>query len=264
MSATRIEREVRVEDLPGLSHNQSIELGRQQIDALVRELKQLDRDDWDKPTDCDRWAVRDIVAHVLGWAQVTPSPAEMVKLRKSSMALRKEMGGSLDSQNEAMVLARRDMTPDQLISELENAAPRFLTFRKRAGSVVGYLPLVVDTVGMTNARFLLGQIFTRDHFMHRIDISRATGKEIDLGAPEKRIVRDLVRHWGRSSKADARLHLTGPAGDGFVTGSGSSATITGDAIEFCRLLAKRAEPSAMKIEGDRVAAETWLKAHVPF
>lgn len=264
MSVTTLDKQERVEDLSGMTHSEAMELGRHQLDALVGELKKLDAEDWERPTDCERWSVRDIVAHVLGWMQTLPSPAESIRLRKASFAYRKEMDGSLDSQNEAMVLARRHMSPDRLIAELESAAPKFMTFRKRAGVAIGYVPLFVNQVGVTNARFLLGQIFTRDHYMHRIDISKATGKEMELGPSEKRLVRDLARHWGRSSKADARLHLTGPAGGDFVSGTGDRATITGDAIEFSRLLAKRAEPTVMEIEGDRAAAETWLKAHVPF
>ena len=119
-------------------------------------------------------------------------------------------------------------------------------------------------VGVTNLRFLMGQIFTRDHFMHRIDIARATDKELAVGAAEKRIVADIVRHWARSSKADARLVLSGAAGGTFVAGAGSRATITGDAIEFCRLLAGRAGLSVMDVEGDEGAAQEWLSAKVPF
>ena len=264
MSVSTIDREVRVEDLPGLTHAEAIELGRAQLATLIAELEALDESDWEKPTDCDRWTVRDIVAHVLGWAQVTPSPSEMLRLRKASMAVRKELPGALDSQNEALVMARRHMSPQRLIEELERASEPFLTYRRRLGNVAGFLPLRVDTVGWTNARFLLGQIFTRDHFMHRIDIAKATDRDLKLGDVDKRLVRDLVRHWGRSSEADALLRLSGPAGGNFVSGSGGRATIAGDAIEFCRLLAGRAESNAMEIEGDRPAAERWLKAKVPF
>ncbi|MDQ4096144.1 MAG: maleylpyruvate isomerase family mycothiol-dependent enzyme [Actinomycetota bacterium] len=264
MSVAAVDKEMRVEDLPGLTHAESIDLGRRQLDALIDELKALTESDWDKPTDCERWTVRDIVAHVLGWAQASPSPREMVRLRKASRAVRKELPGSLDSQNEAMVLARRHMSPQRLIEELERAAEPFLTFRRRVGSAVGLLPLRVDTVGWTNARFLLGPIFTRDHFMHRIDISQATGRAMGLGAAERRVVQDIARHWGRSSQADALLRLSGPVGGNYVSGSGGRAIISGDGIDFCRILAGRAEPGVMEIEGDRPAAQTWLQAKVPF
>lgn len=161
-------------------------------------------------------------------------------------------------------MARRHLSPERLIEELERASEPFLKYRERVTAVAGLLPLRVDGVGWTNLRFLGGQIFTRDHFMHRIDISKATGRDMNLGDPERRIVRDLVRHWGRSSQSDALLRLTGPAGGNFVSGSGGRAILTGDAIEFCRILAGRAEPTVMEIEGDRPAAERWLKAKVPF
>lgn len=264
MSVSAIAADARVEELPGLGHGESMQLAQEQMDALIAQLKELDPADWESPTDCERWTVRDIVAHVLAWAEVTPSPTEFVRLQKATRAMRKELPGKLDASNEAMVVARRHMSPERLVAALEDSSSKFMTFRRRLGLPGRYLPIYVDTVGLTTAGFLLRQIFTRDHFMHRIDIARATGRELVLGPSERRLVRDLVRHWGRSSKADALLRLSGPAGGNFVSGSGGRATISGDALEFCRILAGRAEPEVLDLEGDRTAAVTWLNAKVPF
>ncbi|MDQ4144675.1 MAG: maleylpyruvate isomerase family mycothiol-dependent enzyme [Actinomycetota bacterium] len=264
MSVQTADREIRIEDMPGLGASEAMELARGQMDALIKQLKELDPQDWEKPTDCDRWAVRDIVAHVVGWAEALPSPKEMMRLSKGTRAVRKELGAKLDAQNEAQVIARRHMSPEQLIAAFETAGDRFLRMRRIGGLVGKPLPFYNPAVGLTTLGFLMSSIFTRDHFMHRIDIARATGRELELGESEKRVVDDVVRHWGRSSKADALLRLTGPVGGNFVCGSGGRADIKGDALEFCRVLAGRAEPEAMEIEGDRLAATRWLAAHVPF
>ena len=255
---------VDVADLRGLTHAQSMRLAERQFDELIALLRRLDVSDWDKPTDCERWKVRDIVAHVLGWAQALLSPSEMWRQSRQTRRIRAELGVKLDAQNEAQVRSRRGLAPAELLEALDVAGRRFLRLR-RAGAFVGRaVPLVVHPVGLTNAGFLLGQIFTRDHFMHRIDIARATGKEIVLDDDDGALVADVVRHWTRNSKADTRLVLEGPAGGDFLCGLGDVAVIRGDAVEFCRLLAGRAGTSVMQVEGDATRARRWLEAPVPF
>jgi hypothetical protein len=87
--------------------------------------------------------------------------------------------------------------------------------------------------------FLLDTILTRDPFMHRIDICRATGVPLDLTADhEGHIVEDVVREWAARHGAPYRLELTGPAG-GRWEKEGSGELITMDALEFCRAVAGR-------------------------
>ncbi|HYN36161.1 MAG TPA: maleylpyruvate isomerase family mycothiol-dependent enzyme [Actinomycetota bacterium] len=254
----------RTEEIPGLSHPETMRLAQSQMSALENELRRLSPEDWDAPTDCERWSVKDIVAHVTGWAEVLASPKAFLRQAKLTRSLRKELDDKLDAQNEAQVVARRNMTPDELIEAWSAAAPKFLSLRRGLGLVGKPIPLYNGAIGWTTVRFLLGQIFMRDHFMHRIDISRATGKEMTLGQPERRIVADVVRHWARNSKPNVRLELSGAAGGVFVSGSGEGATIKGDALDFCRLMCGRASVSDFEIEGDEGAGRAWLAVRVPF
>lgn len=254
----------RTEAIPGLSHPETMRLAQSQTSALENELRRLSPEDWDAPTDCDRWSVHDIVAHVTGWAEVMASPRAFIRQAKLTRSLRKELDDKLDAQNEAQVVARRDMTPDELIESWSAATPRFLSVRKGLGFVGKPIPVYIGPIGLTTLRFLLGQIFMRDHFMHRIDISRATGKEMTLGDPERRIVADVVRHWARNAKPNVRLELSGAAGGVFISGKGEGATIKGDALDFCRLMCGRASVSDFSIEGDEGSGRAWLAVRVPF
>lgn len=88
--------------------------------------------------------------------------------------------------------------------------------------------------------YLLDVILTRDPWMHRVDIARATGREMEL-SPEHdgRIVADVVAEWPCRHGAPFTLTLTGPAGGTYVSGDdGEQVTI--DAVEFCRTLSGRA------------------------
>jgi hypothetical protein len=88
--------------------------------------------------------------------------------------------------------------------------------------------------------YLLDVILTRDPWMHRVDIARATGREIEL-TPEhdRRIIADVIAEWARRHGTPFTLTLTGPAGGEYVAGENGE-HITIDAVEFCRTLSGRA------------------------
>ena len=88
--------------------------------------------------------------------------------------------------------------------------------------------------------YLLDVILTRDPWMHRVDISRATSRPLVL-TPEHdgRIVADVAAEWARRHGRPFRLELTGPAGGTFVNGDGGE-DIRLDAVEFSRILSGRA------------------------
>src|SRR2546430_1119880 len=78
---------------------------------------------------------------------------------------------------------------------------------------------------------LMDVIHTRDCWMHRIDISRATGRDLVL-TPEHdgRFVADVVGEWARRHGEPFTLTLTGPAGGTYVAGDGGG-HIELDAVE---------------------------------
>ncbi len=88
--------------------------------------------------------------------------------------------------------------------------------------------------------YLLDTILTRDTWMHRVDIARATGHDMVLTAEhDGRIVADAVAEWARRHGQPFTLELTGPAGGSFSQGSGGEA-IRLDAVELCRIFSGRA------------------------
>jgi hypothetical protein len=69
--------------------------------------------------------------------------------------------------------------------------------------------------------YLLDIIYNRDLWMHRIDLTRATGQPFVVGAHDSHIlaqaIRDLARQWTGPPVA---LELTGPAGGLWTIGAG--------------------------------------------
>jgi len=81
--------------------------------------------------------------------------------------------------------------------------------------------------------------FTRDVWMHRVDIARAVGAPLVLTAEhDGRIVADIVAEWTQLHHDPFTLDLRGPA-CGTYTARGGDTPIRFDAVEFVRVLSGR-------------------------
>lgn len=58
-----------MESLRPPSHRRWMEIGEAENAAFMRLLRDLDESEWSKPTECVRWRVKDVAAHVLGAAE---------------------------------------------------------------------------------------------------------------------------------------------------------------------------------------------------
>jgi uncharacterized protein (TIGR03083 family) len=150
----------------------------------------------------------------------------------------------IDGMTEVQVRERADLSRDQLLSRLAEVGPRAARSRGRVPGLFRRMPLKQDMPDGTKETwamgYLLDVILTRDTWMHRIDISRATGGPLTLTAEhDGRIVADVVAEWGRRHGQPFVLRLDGTAGGEYTSGTGGE-EITIDAIEFCRTLSGRA------------------------
>ena len=103
------------------------------------------------------------------------------------------------------------------------------------------------TVGNAQERWTLGFLFdvilTRDPFMHRLDICRATGIPVQATpAHEGVIVDDIVREWAARHGRPYTLTLSGPAGGSW---GGDGEYITMDAFDFCRTVSGRGRATGL-------------------
>lgn len=102
--------------------------------------------------------------------------------------------------NELQIQERRGLSPDELVVALDAAASLpGRRSRQRSAGRNSRSPLVWAALGYLN-----GPIYTRDTWMHRIDVCRATECEPVLtGEHDGRIVADLLGQW--SSERNAPL-----------------------------------------------------------
>ena len=84
-------------------------------------------------------------------------------------------------------------------------------------------------------------MFTRDVWMHRVDIARATDRDLVLDPQtDGPVVADVVAEWAGRHGQPFEITLTGPAGGTFAQGVAGE-RLELDAVEFCRVLAGRAD-----------------------
>jgi uncharacterized protein (TIGR03083 family) len=203
-------------------------------------LAGLTDDDWHRPTDCTEWDVRDLVAHLVGNAEMSASMREMRRQQKLGRRLRPD-GTGIDGMTAVQVQERAEVRPEQLVRDLADVAVRAVRARRRIPGPARAIPIPFGPpLGTRPLGYLMDRIYTRDAWLHRVDLARATGRPLELAADhDGRIVADVVAEWARGHGRPFRLTLTGPAGGGFSRGTGG-ASITVDAVEFCRILSGRA------------------------
>ncbi len=236
----------RVQDIPPLSRPEAMDLAAAEYDRFLDLLRSLTPDEWRRPTECDGWNVRAMACHLLAEAESHASLREMTHQMRAYRNAKS--GPMIDAMTALQVRDRANLTPDEIVVRFEHAAPRSVRARRRMPGLVRRMHLKVDPPFEKERwplSFLMDVIYTRDTWMHRGDISRATGRDIVL-TPEHdgRIVADLVAEWARRHGQVFTLTLTGSGGGAYTAGD-SDDQIELDAVEFGRIMSGRARGTGL-------------------
>jgi uncharacterized protein (TIGR03083 family) len=231
-----------VNQIPALDRREAAVLAATENARFVDLVRGLEPADWSKPTDCSEWDVRAMASHVLGAMEANDS---LVVFIRQFRAGKKAAGDrpDIDGMTEIQVRERAHLRPEQLVERIAVLAPKAARGRQRVPGLMRRLPMKVEvarTMETWRLGYLLDTIFTRDTWMHRVDISRATGRDLVL-TPEHdgRIVADVVAEWARRHGRAFTLELTGSAG-GVFSADRDGERIALDAVEFARILSGRA------------------------
>lgn len=236
-------------EIPRVGHDEAMRITATENDRVLESVRRLGPADWDAPTDCTRWTVRDVVVHLVASAQAQASPAEFARQVWAGRTLTREIGGQhwVDGVNEAQLRARRAWTPDELPGRWADAAAAALAARRRIPALLRALPVLPlgsalgTDLGWKPLGYLSDIGLTRDAWMHRMDVDRAVGRPAVLTAEhDGRIVADVVAEWARLHDDPFTIDLRGPAG-GCYAARGGDVPIRIDAVDFVRVLSGRGD-----------------------
>ncbi len=272
-------------------------LASAEIARLLSLLESFSLPDWDKPTYCTLWDVKQVVAHIGGalsayadWDRLlersrpwtegkADEPGVSMPVFLADVAAMPEerrrayaQAGfiPLDALNQYEVDERAAKTPAELLAELRSVAPAAIGNRLRLPRQVRSLLLPVMGAQVP-VSYLLDVIYPRDIWMHRIELALSTGHPVTRTAEHDGrltalVMRDLTLRLSPVLGDRAVIyHLTGPDGGSFRYGAGASTEveITMDSVDFHMLASgRRTAGDAFKlahVSGDRVLAEVVLK-----
>lgn len=175
---------------------------------LATFLDTLDPDEWERPSLCAGWSVRDVVGHiasydVLGWG--------------GSLALLARSGFSLGRCNQAGIDRSRRMSTDDLVAQLrDHATPRGLT------SMFGSHVALVDGL------------------IHHQDVRRALGRPREVPAERLRAVLGFLPR-ARALPAPGHLREVRAVATDLNWAHGSGPELKGPGEAVVMALAGRAE-----------------------
>lgn len=233
---------VEVSHIPAVRGREVWRLAEDEYRRFSELLGELTPEEWSRPTDCERWNVRAVALHVLGSTEANASPVELVHQFRRGLPLNREIDHHhwVDGVNELQVRERCELSPAELVARFDAAIPKAVRGRRGAPPPLRWMPVPFGPpIGWKPLTYLLCMGFTRDTWMHRVDVTRATGRELILTAGhDGRIVADIVGEWARRHRQPFTLSLDGAARGTYVQGAGGQ-HISIDAVEFCRILSGR-------------------------
>ena len=251
-----------VDTIQPITRSDTESLARTEYARMASHLRSLAPGEWNKPTDCPLWDVRAVAGHSLGMMATFTGFRRLVGAMGAATKTSKRDGGPMiDALTAKQVADHADLSTDELIARVDEIGPRAARWRAKVPRLFRKMPMKQEVGGTAETwrmAYLLDTILTRDPWMHRIDIARATGGDLELtAAHDGRIVADVVAELARRYGQPFTLTLTGAAGGDFVAGDGSGEHVTIDAIEMCRTLSGRPPAAAQPRTG-------LLATEVPF
>lgn len=284
--------------IPSATPDEAVEQAATELDRFLTLLESFALEDWEKPTHCARWNVRQVVSHLAGataifanrdqvlersepWLQQkAEEPGQTMAVymadlagipAKRRQAYREAGFNPLDTLTQFQVDERAQATPAELIAEVRRTGPAAITNRRNLPATLRSLQLPIGSGIKVPLQFFVDVILPRDMWMHRMEIALAVGRPI-VRTPEHEgrltalVMRDLSRRLGPVlGDQSIGYRLMGPDSGSFRFGPGEpAATLTMDTVDFHllasgRLTSQEARSrSVVTIEGDGELAERVL------
>lgn len=251
-------------EIPRPSRARANEIAVAELEAILDLLRSLSPSDWGSPTDCDEWDVRMLVSHLAGTCEDSAYMGPLI--RRFLKALRTRGVDLIEAMNTSQVDERSGSSPDQLITEMEDVGPKAVRVRAKMPAPLRALRIPLGSLGVTSVAFLNDVLYTRDMWTHRMDISLATGRELEYRGHETEIVEQMILDLGRSWESrPCVIELEGYVRGAWSLGDGDPVSMaTVDCVDYMRALSGRNDEPLIAVEGDAKLTEAISAARVVF
>ncbi|MEO5724403.1 MAG: maleylpyruvate isomerase family mycothiol-dependent enzyme [Ilumatobacteraceae bacterium] len=232
-----------------IDHDEAMQITAAENRKFGDLMRTLSPEQWSTQTECTRWDVRAMAAHLVGSAASQASPLEFFRQKRRGKPICKELESPFwwDGMNEVQVRERSTLTTGQLIAEWNTISAKALKSRTKMPRPIAGLKLLnlPQPVGRQPLSYLFDMGFTRDVWAHRIDIAHAIATEPDHDAVhDGRILADIIAEWAATHGKPFVLVLDGPAGGTYMQGvDGEQIHIS--VIDFVRILTERTTASGI-------------------
>lgn len=223
-------------DIPYVTADKAFSLLTHEFQHFIQLLEKLTGDDWSQPTACTAWSVKDVLAHQAGGYASGTGYREMIRQYNN-----RPKPGQLpeDAVNDRQVGERRDMSSDEIIAELRKVAPKAMHNWAYGFKLAKIISIPHPVSGSLSLRHLMWVLHSRDTWMHRLDICRATGQKFDQSAEHDGriaalVMLDVARQLQKKVGENAFVFdLTGIAGGTWKIGPGTeTARLKMDVLDF--------------------------------
>lgn len=257
-----------VADIPKLTHAEAGPLAQTEYERLLAVLETLSGDEWQQPTYCSEWNVRQMVAHLAGAVAGSSSFAEF-KRQNIDAPYGDEVDEPVDGTNRLQIEERADKTTDELVAEFRELGQVAVHNRQKLPWIVRKIRVPMGSLGFASFEYLMDTIYPRDQWMHRYDICAATGKEMVVtpehdGRIVALVLKDIARKLSKQlGNRTILLRLTGKVTAVYQFGQGTpDCEIDIDFFDFNLRASGRisAEEALGKtaVSGDHAAAEWFI------
>ena len=224
------------ERIPYTTADEAHSLLQTAFERFMRLIESLDPEDWSKPTACTEWDVRAMVAHQAGGYASGSSYREMIRQYSTI-----PKAGQLpeDAINILQLSERADKTPAELIAELKQIGAKTIHNWAYGFRSIKWLAIPHPVGGFLSLGYLMWITHSRDTWMHRLDICRATGRAFEQtrehdGRINQLVVLDVAKKTSKKLAGQAiSLNLGGIAGGTWAIGQGGpKAELEMDVLDF--------------------------------
>lgn len=163
-----------------------LELIEQEWSSIDELCSELTPKEWNKPTDCPGWTVKDQLAHMCALESMLLGEKPAPPLAENPPHVRNEMG----VVNEAGIEARRALSPEEILAEFLEVTTARLKVLGEAGD---WGAEVQGLLGRAPLREVIA-VRLLDCFYHEQDIRRATSKPGHLNGDVARFLFERMKN----------------------------------------------------------------------